>query len=104
MYDRGEIIDALRDEPAWMVKERFGLPHDVRTLQRWARREYGSIPTRKAMLADRDRYKLVLAAEADGLDRRYCIQAHHSFWPCLLRRDDVGLVFVCRKHASRGCF
>lgn len=99
-----EVLEALRDQPPWWVKERYGLKEDVRTLQRWARREYGSIPTRRAVLADRERYKLVLAAESDGLDRRYCFHQHLSYWPCLLRRTADGLVFVCRKHARRGDF
>lgn len=99
-----DVLRDLLDQPAWIVKERYGLEQDVRTLQRWARREYGTIPTRQVMLADRERYKLVLRAEADGLDRRYCVNGHVSYWPCLLRRIGDGYAFVCRKHSRRGDF
>lgn len=96
---------ALRDMPACWVKERYGLKEDVRTLQRWARREYGSIPTRKAMLRDKERLATVRRMEDEGLHQNYCsVAQHYRYWPCLIRRSDVGLIFVCRKHAERGDF
>jgi len=100
-----DILLALCDQPAWIVKERFGLAEDVRTLQRWARREYGTIPTRR-QLARRnpEREVLVRRMESGGLHRRYCVRGHTSFHPCLIRAFRGEHVFVCRKHAVRGDF
>lgn len=100
---RDDILRDLLDQPAWMVKERYGLKQDVRTLQRWARREHGAIPTRQQRGANPDRQGAVSRMIRDGLHEHYCSVEHHgSFWPCLIRDTADGSIFVCRKHARRG--
>lgn len=101
--DQYEAIDLLASLNATEVKERLGLKESERTIQRWAARVYGSIPTRRELARPNpERNALVLRMESEGLDRRYCVHQHHSFYLCLIRLTDVGHVFVCRKHALRG--
>lgn len=86
------------------VAERLGLPE--RNVQRWANKAYGRIPTRRELKRrNPEREAQVRQAEADGLDRRYCLLGHSSYHPTLLRRlPDGSVAFVCRKHARRGDF
>lgn len=104
-YLKAEAIELSRSMPAWAVRERLGLAVNDRTIQRWARREYGTIPTRRQLAArNPEREALVRSMEADGLHRRYCVRGHTSFWPCLIRGFKGEHVFVCRRHAERGDF
>lgn len=103
-YEALYLLDphAPRPMTAGEVKETLGLVQDERTIQRWARSAYGRIPTRAEMLRDPVHEAHARQAEAEGLDRRYCsVHQHLSYWPCLLRATDDGVVFVCRKHARR---
>lgn len=107
-YEALYLLDprAARPMTAGEVKEKLGLVQDERTIQRWALKAYGRVPTRRELERHNpERDELVRQAEAEGLDRRYCsVRQHLSFWPCLLRRTDDGHLFVCRKHARRGDF
>src|SRR5690348_16933936 len=108
-YDQQlEAVELLRELPAWAVVEKLGLSVTPRTVERWAIRAYGSRPT-KRRLQRRDvlRDAVVHALEAAGLDRHYCLEAHRSFHPCLIRKVHVepgigSLAFVCHKHSRPG--
>jgi hypothetical protein len=108
-YEALYLLDphAPRTMSAGEVKEALGLRQDIRTIQRWARKAYGRVPTRRELMRrNPQREELVRQVESQGLDRRYCSPGQHaSYWPCLLRRLTAGgHVFVCRKHARRGDF
>ena len=104
-YEALYLMDPDSPEPfsAREIKERLGLVQDERTIQRWARKAYGRIPTRREMKRDPQRDAQVQALEAEGLHQNYCsVHQHLSFWPCLVRDTKDGRMFVCRKHARRG--
>lgn len=106
-FDKYEAIALLATMSVPAVIEALGLTVNERTVYRWARKAYGTIPT-KAQLARPDARRDALAArmELEGLDRRYCLHGHRMFRQVALIRWLGGNdhVFVCRKHAKRGDF